>query len=97
MKTFTPQEITSLEQNLKQMKEGHTEVVVADLTQDNINEFVYLFNLIVGEYASVLGTTAKVLPPLVLEALDGGRFEGLSNVMIEASEGLLEAAKERVI
>ena len=96
MKKFTQEEINEIKNNLDTMKSGYDDIKLSDLNQNNLNEFIELFNLLVSEYAATQGRESKNLPNILLDEIDNETFLNLVKIMIEASEGLYEVAKSRI-
>jgi len=98
MKMFTAEEIAQLDKSLEMLKQGHKEVRLEDLTQDNLDELKELYDLIVGEFINV--TDGKdyegvIFPPI--EKLTACELESILNTLENASSGLVIIAKSRRI
>jgi len=97
MRTYTSDEIESMEFGISQMIEGYKETKLADLNQDNLIELETLYNDIVGTFKDAQGECYTPIDMPLIDDLSVNRLDEILTTLIEASKGLLIIAKSRQI
>jgi len=95
MKTFTQTEITDLENKYQQMADTHCEIVLEDMTQDNLNELIELMQIVCGESYKLQGLKMPRLAPMELSELDNSTLYAMINRLNESARDCLVIARTR--